>query len=248
MTTSRRGFFKTSNLLSLLCLTVLCFTLSSCGSVDWFPAFKRLSTTPDAFSFPTKTNVAIFSTITSASITVSGLTGDSSPISINGPVGSNSQYAINKGTATSAAGTVKNGDTVVVSHTSSSSPGNSVVSTLSIGNVNGTFTSTTQLVETLTFAPQTVAANTPVTVNATLVAFDGLANTHVISIKDSLSSSNAFYALDNSANLTNITQTIPNLNSRTIFIKNTAPATPGTSVTTTLTIDGVESKFIITAQ
>jgi len=224
-------------------------TLSCCGSVDWFPAFKRLPTTPDAFTFPTKTNVAIFSTISSASITVSGLTADSSPISINGPVGSNSQYAINNGTATSAAGTVKNGDTVKISQTSSSSPGINIVSTLSIGNVNGTFTSTTQLVETLTFASLTAATNVPVTsANATLVAFDGLANTHVISIKDSLNSSHAFYSLDNNGNFTNATQTIPNLNSRLISIRNTAPATSGASVTTTLTIDGVESTFTITAQ
>ena len=55
----------------------------------------------------------------------------------------NGQYSVNGGAYTAAAGTVNNGDTVTVQHTSASTNSASVTTTLTIGGVNGTFTSTT---------------------------------------------------------------------------------------------------------
>lgn len=143
--------------ITISCLLIVLFAISGCGSVDWFPEYKRLPTTPDAFTFADKNDVALNTATTSDAITVSGLTAESAPISITGPSGSNSKYTINTGTATDAEGTVKNGDKVTVTHTSSTLPGGLVKSTLSIGNVSATFTSRTRLVSLGTFVTSDVA-------------------------------------------------------------------------------------------
>lgn len=96
-------------------------------------------TTPDAFTFTDQTNVPVSTTITSNAITVSGI-NPSSPISVAG-----GSYSINGGAFTTAAGTVNNGDTVQVQHTSSASFSTATNTTLTIGGVSDTFTSTTQV-------------------------------------------------------------------------------------------------------
>jgi hypothetical protein len=70
-------------------------------------------TTPDAFTFTDQTGVALSTVIESAVITVSGI-NTAAAISITG-----GEYSINGGAWTSAAGTVANGQTVKVRHTSS---------------------------------------------------------------------------------------------------------------------------------
>jgi hypothetical protein len=240
-------------LLKSFSLLVLFCTVAACGSVDWFPPYKRLPTTPDQFSFPDKTGVALGAQVTSGPITVSGITADA-PISISDTSQSNSQYSINGGALTSAAGTVKNGDQVTITHTSASIPGGVVISTLSIGNVTGTFKSVTQLVATPAFnVPRQVATVNGVAVmqaNATLSAVDGVAGTHVISIKDSLSSANARYQITNPDGVTpiglaftNQTQTLALLNGNILFVQGLL-STTSSPVTTTLTIDG--ANFLLT--
>ena len=61
-----------------------------------------------------------------------------SPISIAG-----GEYSVNGGPFTTAAGTITNGQTVEVRHTSAAAKGASVITTLTIGGVAGAFTSTT---------------------------------------------------------------------------------------------------------
>jgi len=70
-------------------------------------------TTPDAFTFTDQTGVALSTVIESAAITVSGI-NSAAAISVTG-----GEYSINGGAWTSAAGTVTNGQTVKVRHTSS---------------------------------------------------------------------------------------------------------------------------------
>ena len=237
-----RAGFNSFRTLAFLLLVSLSLAIFGCGSVDWFPAYQRQPTTPDAFTFPTKTNVPIFTNVSSAAITVSGLTADTSPISISGPTGSNSAYAVNGGTATSAAGTVKNGDTVTVSHTSASGPGGSVTSTLSIGNVNGTFTSITQLV-TLQYITAPVQASGQAAgiyqADVFITAVD-TAIPHQISI-----SSNAWFAIGDLngvplGNFAQYTSQYPlyyqSLSGSTILVQNLTPSTA--SITAQLTIDG----------
>ena len=94
-------------------------------------------TTPDAFAFATKTGVVKSKPVESDVIKVIGINA-ATAISITG-----GDYRINGGTYTSAAGTVKNADTVQVRHTASASAKTSVTSTVTIGGVKATFTSTT---------------------------------------------------------------------------------------------------------
>lgn len=102
---------------------------------------QAIDTTPDAFTFTPETNVVQNLTRMSNAITVSGI---NSPASISVSGASSSEYKINNGSWTSSAGTVNNGDTVRVRHTSASTPSTSTSTTLTIGGVTGTFTTTTK--------------------------------------------------------------------------------------------------------
>jgi hypothetical protein len=82
--------------------------------------------------------VALSTTVTSNTITVSGINA-ATPISITGGT-----YAINGEVYTSASGTVNNGDTVTVQLTSSGSYSTTTNATLTIGGVSDTFSSITQ--------------------------------------------------------------------------------------------------------
>ncbi len=96
-------------------------------------------TVPDAFTFVDQTGVALSSTITSAPITVTGITA-ASAISVSG-----GQYDINgSGLFTSVPGMVNVGDTVRARHTSSASYSTQTNTVVNIGGVTDTFTSTTR--------------------------------------------------------------------------------------------------------
>ncbi len=94
-------------------------------------------TTPDAFQFDDQSNVAPNTIITSNRITVSGIDA-AAAISVT-----DGEYAIDDNPFTSAAGTVSNGQTVTVRHTSSSSFMTMKATFISIGGVSGSFASTT---------------------------------------------------------------------------------------------------------
>ena len=92
---------------------------------------------PTAFSFANANNVALSTTITSAMVTLAGITAPMA-ISITG-----GQYQIGSGSWTSAAGQVSNGQTVRVQQTTSAQNGTSTVTTLTVGGFRTTFTSVT---------------------------------------------------------------------------------------------------------
>ena len=94
--------------------------------------------TPTAFSFTDQTEIALSTEVTSAAITVSGIDAETA-ISVTGGT-----YSINDGAYTSSAGTVTDGQTVTVRHTSSSNNATAVNTELTIGGVTDTFTSTTE--------------------------------------------------------------------------------------------------------
>jgi hypothetical protein len=225
-------------LITNLILVLFALLLAGCGEVEWFPEYERLPTTPDQFSFPAKTNVPIFATVSSASITVAGITAGSSPISITGPAGE-SKYSINGAAATNAAGNVSNGNRVTVHHTSANAAGSSTSSTLTIGNVSGTFISTTRLVATPAFSPSTVVGSF-LQVSATISSRDGIAGTHVISIRDSLGIAE-FAIIDPEGNFTvgftKGPRTVGFLNDQRILVHIPLGSS---STTATLTINGVD--------
>ena len=98
-------------------------------------------TTPDAFSFASIGSVPRNSTQTSASATISGLSATAA-ISVS----AGSEYAIGcaEGAFTSSDGTISNGQTVCARHTAASAFATDTVTTLTIGGVAATFTSTTE--------------------------------------------------------------------------------------------------------
>ena len=101
--------------------------------VDYTPP----DTTPNAFTFVDQTNVALSTLTESAAITVGGIDAAAS-ISVAG-----GEYQINGGAWTAAAGSVSNGQTVKVRHTSSGSNATATNTTLTIGGVPDIFTTTT---------------------------------------------------------------------------------------------------------
>ena len=111
--------------------------VSAFSAIAPFTTQAASDTTPDAFSFADQFSVALSTLVTSAPITVAGINA-AAPISVTG-----GEYSINGGAFTSAAGTVTNGQQVRVRHTSSGANSASVNTTLTIGGVSDTFTSTT---------------------------------------------------------------------------------------------------------
>lgn len=233
-----RALVTVAQLLLLACTLVL----PGCGDIVWFPPYVRLGTTPDQFTFAAKTGTDKSVTVTSEPITVSGLTVDS-PISVTGASGSESAYSINGATATSNPGTVKNKDTVTVSHKSAATLGTATQTTLTIGNVSANFVSTTRFVELESpgFSNR-VLDGASWRVEATLVAVgDGTAGLHVISIKDSLNSTGAQFSVSDNDIPTfySSSQTVAFLNNRRIFVRNLT-SNVDAQATTTLTIDGAD--------
>ncbi|MGQ0620372.1 MAG: hypothetical protein ACT4QA_10720, partial [Panacagrimonas sp.] len=95
-------------------------------------------TTPNAFTFMDQTNVPRNSVRTSNAVAIGGITGPAA-ISIMG-----GGYSIGcTGTFTTAAGSISNGQTVCVRHTSSASFNSGVNTILTVGGVSDTFTTVT---------------------------------------------------------------------------------------------------------
>src|SRR5690606_13158103 len=94
--------------------------------------------TPEEFTFASQTNVPISTVRQSNIVTILGV-NTATPISITG-----GEYQINGGAWTSAAGTVVEGDTVRVRHTSSGSLNTQTTTTITVGTYTTTFQTTTQ--------------------------------------------------------------------------------------------------------
>ena len=118
-------------------------TYSAAPQVTQSLAVGAPPTGPAVFTFIDQVNVAPGRMITSNTITVTGI-GTSLPISVSGGM-----YSVGcNGVFTAAPNTVANGQTVCVSHTSSTSPGASTDTLLAIGTTTDTFTSTTAATST----------------------------------------------------------------------------------------------------
>jgi subtilisin-like proprotein convertase family protein len=95
-------------------------------------------TTPDAFSFTDVTNVALSTLQTSNAVSITGI-DTPAPVSVVG-----GEYSIGCGSAfTTNPGTITNGQTVCVRHVSAAANSATSNTTLTIGGVADTFTSTT---------------------------------------------------------------------------------------------------------
>lgn len=115
-----------------LLLIIFSVALGGCGDVEWFPeqGVSQFSFDPD-----TVTDVAPGDTVTSNAIEVRTTTG-SEAISVD--VG---EYSINGAAFTTAAGKVVDGDQVTVRHQAADVAGETVTTTLKIGDKRATFSS-----------------------------------------------------------------------------------------------------------
>jgi acid phosphatase len=107
--------------------------------------------TPDSFSFTAVTNAPLSSTQTSNSVTISGI-NKTVPITVSGGT-----YSINGGAFTSAAGTVKNGDSVSVQEAASGTPATAATATVTVGSISSPFSVMT--VDQATATTQGLRAN-----------------------------------------------------------------------------------------
>lgn len=149
-------------------VTAVNATLTIGGVSDTFSVTTKDSTQPDPFAFTDQTGAALSTTVTSNTITVTGI-GSPAAISISGGT-----YSINGGAFTSTAGTASNGNTVAVRVTSAATPSTTVNATLTIGGVSDTFSVTTladTVPDAFTFTDQSnVAPDAEITSNTITVA------------------------------------------------------------------------------
>lgn len=200
-------------------------------------ATVAVDTVPNAFSFVDQTGVALSTVIASAAITVSGI-NTASPISVTG-----GEYRINAGAWTTTAGTVNNGDTVQARHTSSAANSTATNTTVTIGGVSDTFTSTTlgNTAPSFSVAPSNQSTGKNTNAVATLTVAD--AETAAASLTVTAVSSNQSIATD-----ANVVVTAGAGGSRTITVTPVAGAT-GTATITVTVSDGttsVNSTFTVT--
>ena len=192
-------------------------------------------TTPDTFSFPAVTGVAVETQTTSEAITISGV-NTAAAISITG-----GEYSIANGAYTSANGTVTNDQTVSVRLTSSIDTNTETQAVLTVGELSAHFSVTT--------APDTTPADfsselLPIT-NAQLGA---ILTSNVITVSDidvavSISIAGGEYAIDG-GDFTAVASTVTE--GQTVVLRATASSNLNTQQTAVLNIGGVEGSFEIT--
>lgn len=129
------------------------------------PATTTPDTTPDTFAFVDLAAVATSTVIESNAITVAGINA-ATAISVTG-----GEYSVNGGAYATTSGTVNAGDTVKVRHTSSASYSTSAHTTLTIGGVSDTFTTTTMVAPDLSAPIIFVVTSTAGTSTATVTWF-----------------------------------------------------------------------------
>lgn len=195
-------------------------------------------TTPDAFSFTSQTGVNASAQVTSNTVTITGI-NTGAPVTVSG-----GEHSITcNGTFTSASGTIQPNQSVCVRHTTSGSFSTSTTTTLTIGGVDGTFTSTTRAADTtpnaFSFTSQTgVAPSAVVTSNA--VTISGIEAPAQISVTAGQ------YSIGCGGTFTSDTGTITN--GQTVCVRLTASSAYSTAVTATLNVGGVSGAFTVTTR
>lgn len=192
--------------------------------------------TPGQFTFVDQTNVDVNTLITSNMITVSGINNAVSIEVVSG------EYSVNAGSFTSAAGTVSNGDTVQVRHTSSQLFATSVTTVLVVGGVSDAFTSTTIDADT---TPDTFTFNDPVDVNTNTLLTSSTITVSGISAAAVISVINGEYSINGGA-FTSAAGVVQN--SDTVQLRHTTSSQSASTTTTTLTIGGVSDSFTSTTR
>jgi len=206
-------------------------TLTIGGVSDTFTSTTSPDTTPLAFSFTDQGGVEPLAEVISDSITVTGI--DQAAVSVTG-----GQYSINGGGFTVSAGTVSDGDTVQVKHTASMGYEIATHTTLTIGGISDTFTSTTRAADTtpdaFNFTDQT-GLEPSATVTSDAVSINGIEAPAAISV------SGGSYSIGCTGLFTTTAGTIGN--GQAVCVRHTASADFSAATDTTLTVNGVADTF-----
>ncbi len=128
--------------LLVLCVALVCVACGGGGGGGSSapPPPVTTDTTPDAFSFAARSNVALGVPVESTAVAISGINA-SAAISVTG-----GEYSIDNAAYTAANGVLSNGQRVSVRLTSGSTPGTTTTATLTIGGVSAVFSVTTAVV------------------------------------------------------------------------------------------------------
>jgi hypothetical protein len=210
--------------------TVLTASLSAVGS-----SAPGVDTTPDPFVFIAQTGVAAGSTVTSNSVTITGINAPA-PVSVSGGTVSIA------GGAFAAAGTITNGQSLTVRVTASSTAGATVAATVTVGGVVAVFNVTTAAAggidttpDAFSFAAATGAPGALVASNT--VTITGInAPAPVVAINGEVSVAGGAFT----PGPTTIT------NGQTLAVRTTASLTNGAVVTATVSVGGVAAAFNVT--
>lgn len=198
-------------------------------------------TVPDAFEFPGALNAAPGMPVQSQAVVISG-------ISVAVPVTvANGEYSVGcTGSWTTAAGTIANGESVCVQHVAAATYSTSTVTTLTVGGVAGSFTSTTlpdpgpgidAVPDAFSFAPRldwplsTVAVSAPVTVSG-------------INVPAAISVAGGGYSIGCTGSFTTAPGQVSD--GAQVCVRHISSSLCAATVTTTLTIGGVQGSFTST--
>lgn len=193
-------------------------------------------TGPDRFSFEDRPDVEPDTQITSAIVTITGLRSEA-PISVSG-----GSYSIGCGTKfTSKSGSIRDGQSVCVRHTSSNDFNTATDTTLTVGGVSDTFTSTTLAPDSepdpFAFVDvRNALMNTMQTSNA--VTISGIRSAAPISVLG------GEYSIGCTATFTTADGTIAD--EETVCVRHVSSAGLDTATDTMLTVGGVSDTFTST--
>lgn len=193
--------------------------------------------TPSAFAFAPAYNQAQSATVTSNTITISGMSA-AGAISVSG-----GQYRIGSAAATSSGGVINNGDTLRLVATASSAYQGTTAVVVTIGSFSTTWQVTTQSAPGVDTVPDafSFASQTGLARNAT--ATSAVVTVAGINAPAPISVTGGTYSINGGA-YTASPGTISNGN--TVRVQMVTPSTGLTSATATLTIGGVSGTFTAT--
>lgn len=204
------------------------------GVSDTFSSTTEAAdTTPDAFGFSAQQNVQPFSMRTSSVVTMTGI-NSAAPISVSG-----GQYSIDYGSFTTTPGTVTAGQSVRVFHTAGDY-GSSTTTTLTVGGVSGSFTSTA--------LPPDLTPNVFVFTDTVDVARGSLQTSNLINVSGLSGSapigvSGGSYSINGGA-FTSAAGTVAN--GQSVRVQHSASSAFSTATNTVLTIGTLSDTFTST--
>ena len=192
-------------------------------------------TTPDAFSFASKSDVSTGVVVLSDSVLIGGIEV-AAPISISA-----GEYSIDGGAFTATSGSISNGQTLQLRHTSASERGSTTITTVTVGDYSADFGSTT-IADSADTTPDAFSFATQHSVGRSDYAYSEAVTITGLGAPASLNiSSNSEYSTDGGQTYSSASGTISTGTS--IQLRHVSSSEYGASTMSTLTIGGVAGHF-----